>query len=529
MKKTILALLLALLLLVGGGVIFLRGTPEAAALFRRADPRDTLGFAAGETGAVTDLIGLLPAAQPESTPATANGQALLNAFLASRRYEVVGECEINGKEAGQLLRLTALDVTALGEGLREDMLPYLEDCAAGASRSEELYVDGLWREELTASAFDKALAARLETPERYLSTEDVTLRLHYAEGAWQIDNLPDLDAALLRGFDADAAARALYQTATADLPYIPLHYTIPEDALVAPVPNPENFGITDDPAVVEALLQRPEAKALINGQSLCWNADIERFPGSRIRYYLDETILALCWQEVEERGVGTFTEIFIADGSQFRRRIAGDEPWSYAFRSASRFAQESNAVVASGGDFYFHGRNCGVTVYQRQLIRFEPNSCDVCYITPTGDLLFTYRGQFQEQEEAEQFIRDNDVLFSLAFGPVLIDNGVDMTPDTYAWGEINDTYARSALGLLGERHYLLMNLNCGQGQYYYLMTLRQAADAMIRRGCVKAYTLDGGQTATTVFNGQLINPVQFGVEKDISDVIYFATAVPNEG
>ena len=47
---------------------------------------------------------------------------------------------------------------------------------------------------------------------------------------------------------------------------------------------------------------------------------------------------------------------------------------------------------------------------------------------------------------------------------------------------------------------------------------------MLKRGCWKAYALDGGQTATTVFGGQLINPVQFGQEKEISDVIYFASA-----
>ena len=71
-----------------------------------------------------------------------------------------------------------------------------------------------------------------------------------------------------------------------------------------------------------------------------------------------------------------------------------------------------------------------------------------------------------------------------------------------------------------------MNINCWRPgtEYYYLATLRQAADAMIARGCRKAYTLDGGQTATTVFHGELINPVQFGWEKEISDVIYFASA-----
>ncbi len=187
----------------------------------------------------------------------------------------------------------------------------------------------------------------------------------------------------------------------------------------------------------------------------------------------------------------------------------------------------SNAVLALGGDFYHHGRACGISVYQREIVRFEPHSCDVCYITTDGDMLFSYRDQFTTEEEARQFAEDNDVLFSLVFGPVLIDDGVDVTPESYPWGEIKDRYARSALGLLGRHHYLTMNINCyGYDKYYYLATLRQAADAMLARGCVKAYTLDGGQTATTVFGGQLINPVQFGWEKDISDVIYFATAVP---
>ena len=48
---------------------------------------------------------------------------------------------------------------------------------------------------------------------------------------------------------------------------------------------------------------------------------------------------------------------------------------------------------------------------------------------------------------------------------------------------------------------------------------------MIARGCRKAYALDGGQTATTAFGGVLINPVQFGQEKEISDLIYFASAL----
>ena len=75
-----------------------------------------------------------------------------------------------------------------------------------------------------------------------------------------------------------------------------------------------------------------------------------------------------------------------------------------------------------------------------------------------------------------------------------------------------------------------MNINCDttRPELDHLPNLRDAADAMVKRGCWKAYTLDGGRTATTVFHYELINPVQYGKEIPISDIIYFASAVPME-
>ena len=82
--------------------------------------------------------------------------------------------------------------------------------------------------------------------------------------------------------------------------------------------------------------------------------------------------------------------------------------------------------------------------------------------------------------------------------------------------------------MLGDKHYLTLNINCLQPGYYYLATLRQAADAMVERGCIKAYALDGGQTAEIVMFGAPINHVDFGFERTVSDIIYFATAIPEE-
>ena len=303
-------------------------------------------------------------------------------------------------------------------------------------------------------------------------------------------------------------------------------HIIPENSLTGMEPDPEGYHESMEAEELTAFLQREEVQKLLGDRQLVWNADIERFPDTPVRWYFDETILCIVWQEVEAQTVGTFSETIIADGSQLRRKISADELWSFAFETTSQFAADTHAVLAFGGDFYYHGRACGIGIYQREFYRFDPVTCDTCYITADGDMLFSYRRQFAEQAEAEQFARENNVLFSLGFGPVLIDDYVDVTPEDYPWGEVKDTYARSALGLMEEHHYLTMNLNCGDAgtEYYNLATLRQAADAMVARGCRKAYALDGGQTATTVFGGVLINPVQFGWEKEISDIIYFASA-----
>ena len=46
-------------------------------------------------------------------------------------------------------------------------------------------------------------------------------------------------------------------------------------------------------------------------------------------------------------------------------------------------------------------------------------------------------------------------------------------------------------------------------------------------GITKAFALDGGQTATIIANDRLINRPTYGTQRMISDIIYFATALPD--
>ena len=510
--KILVLFLLILIILLFGGILVLRVLGSRG----MAEPPFS-AVPTKEPPALTSLNG--PSFQTDNAQQARLDQAYAQVWA----YAPEGSCQVTGETAQQQLSLTVLDADALaGTGLREALLERLNQRVILARRAAEIYSeDGSYRQELLQEDYETLLEERLTHPQDYLIHISVTLQYYDTESGWELQNLEEL-------YPLRPDSDALFAAATEALPYLPLHYAIEEQALCGPEPDESKFVLTEDPAVIAALLETPDAKRLIGEQTLVWNPDISLIPGTLLRCYLDESILCIVWQEEEALGVGTFSEIFIADGSQLRRKISSDEPWSLWFEKTSDFARKANAVLAVGGDFYYHDRSCGISVYNREIIRFRPDNADTCFITADGDMLFRYRGDETSREETEQFLRDNDVLFSLAFGPVLIDDGVDVTPDFYPWGEINDYYARSALGLLGRHHYLTMNLNCGKGEYDHLPSLRHAADAMVARGCYKAYTLDGGQTASTAFHYELINPVQFGWEKPISDVIYFATAVPVE-
>ena len=327
----------------------------------------------------------------------------------------------------------------------------------------------------------------------------------------------------LSGRFAQAVENELHISALEDITFIRRSYSIPESALVAPRPDPALFGETDDPNVVQAVVD--SAAALLDGQTLAWNKDIAFMPGSTIKYYCDETILAIAWKEALGNSAVSFGEIKTADGSQIRRYIANNSYGSDVQLYASDMARDVNAVIALNGDFYAF-RSIGITVYGRQLYRNSGKSLDTCFITASGDLVFAHRGELQSDEDTKRFVEEHDVVFSLSFGPILVENGELLPAESYGdypIGELNRIYSRSGIGQLGERHYLIATLG-EQGPYNTRAQLYTFAGYLADKGCVSAYTLDGGQTATMIFNGTTFNRVDWDSERTMSDIVYFATA-----
>jgi len=306
-------------------------------------------------------------------------------------------------------------------------------------------------------------------------------------------------------------------TALSDLTYIhvPKIYVLDDDALCGNTPNPACSGKTKDPAVVRAVID--SAAELLDGQELYWNEDLPFYQVEDISWYLDDTILVINWAE-KKAGCPLYyySEVKIAHASQFRRMLTDNTFGSSHEYYCTEMAKKAKAVLASNGDFYLH-RRAGINVYNGKLYRCE-NGLDSCFIDGKGNLLVKTADETMTEAEAQAFIEENKVSFSLSFGPVLVRDGQLLEVPDYPIGELTHECIRSALGQLGKLHYVVL--------FSTRTPIERIGPKMQEMGCYTAYALDGGQTAETVFLGRPQSPWFFGAQRQVSDIFYFATAYP---
>ena len=301
-------------------------------------------------------------------------------------------------------------------------------------------------------------------------------------------------------------------------------YELNDADLVAPEPDQSKFGQTEDPSSMTEFLK--QVQKVHGWQPMYFTTEVEIFAGSKVMYYLDDTIAAITWKEVHDGSVYTFSEVKIAHPSQIRRFLADGVYGSDKQYTTTEMAESVNAVVASSGDFH-RFRSFGICVYEGQVKKVEGTYAETCYIDDKGDLLFTYGGDITTTAKAQQFVDENNIRFSLCFGPILVDDYEVVEHTWYGVGEINEGYARAALCQMGELHYIVATANT-EGPNQEIPTVKMFQRNIAATGCRMAYSLDGGQTAAIVMNDLLINRPVYGTQRKISDIIYFATAIPEE-
>lgn len=298
-------------------------------------------------------------------------------------------------------------------------------------------------------------------------------------------------------------------------------YWLSDNDLVAPEPNPDCYGSTADPVALQAVIDN--ARGILDGQELIFQSNTQLYPGTEAQYYSDPTIFAVTWKQRINQCVYVISEIKIEDPSQFRRFLSDGEFASGSKYLTTQMATSVNAVVAANGDYYAM-RQMGTIVYNSQVLRDDGHYMDTCFIDGNGDLVFFRADEMTDSKQIRQFVADNQVRFSVAFGPVLVEDGKACAmPTRYPVGEMNQPNARAALCQVDPLHYLLVVASI-QPPYDAGVKLSEFAATLEDMGVKKAYNLDGGRSATLSMDNKLINYVY---ERLVSDIIYFATAIPD--
>lgn len=273
-------------------------------------------------------------------------------------------------------------------------------------------------------------------------------------------------------------------------------YTLPIDSSPGYEPDPELFFVVTD-------------------------SDLPVWNNKEVLRYKDESIEVTVWAEYINNDVYNFAEVKISHASQIRRELAGNEYGKKRYLT-SAIAESVNAVVAVNGDYYSY-RTQGICVSGGVLYRNNPTQKDILLVDNNGDF-HCFTGQ---EFPNSNILEEKEIMFALTFGPTLVQNSqvtADASNDTYS--SIRVINPRSAIGQIGELHYLICVVE-GRFKDSNGALFKELGQVMLDKGCHTAYNLDGGQSSTLYFNHSVYNRVSNGGERAISDIIYFASAVPD--
>ena len=185
-------------------------------------------------------------------------------------------------------------------------------------------------------------------------------------------------------------------------------------------------------------------------------------------------------------------------------------------QKTSQMLEENNGILAVSGDNY-NQRDYGIIIRNGILYR-KHSSTDIMAIFDDGSMkTYPIKG-----ETADNLISQG-ALHTYSFGPNLLSGG-NPIPDFKGLTSnyLRNLQPRCAVGMIEPYHYFFVVVDGRAPDYSQGVTMEELSVIMYDLGCVEAYNLDGGGSATMVFMGKLINrPQGREHERKIADAIIF--------
>ena len=210
-------------------------------------------------------------------------------------------------------------------------------------------------------------------------------------------------------------------------------------------------------------------------------------------------------------------DVTVSDASDLKTALADNTYGRNITDTTSDMAANNNAVLAINGDYY-GARQSGYVIRNGKLYRDTSGNRDALVIQKNGEFKFVS----ESETSASELIKDG-ALQVFSFGPVLLNNGEISVGENDEVGMAMASNPRTALGYLGNNHYVFV-VSDGRTSESAGLSLYELASFMKELGVKDAYNLDGGGSSTMVFKGEIINnPTtsgRSGEERAVSDIVY---------
>ncbi len=197
--------------------------------------------------------------------------------------------------------------------------------------------------------------------------------------------------------------------------------------------------------------------------------------------------------------------------------------------SVSGMASQYHAVVAINGD-NFQSETAKKTFEYRMTykVRSKTNQTkDMLIIDENGDFhLVTAQKSDAQSKALAAVAAEHRIVNAMTFGPALVIDGTEQEISKNYGFNPNRPEPRAAIGQTGTLSYVLAVAE-GRGASSGV-NFQQLAHFMYGLGCRQAFNLDGGNSAEMVFGDRKYKGMPGGDERGLNDIIYFATAVPEE-
>lgn len=215
-------------------------------------------------------------------------------------------------------------------------------------------------------------------------------------------------------------------------------------------------------------------------------------------------------------------DVQITDPSQILTAFAGGRYHKERREVPTVMAEETGAVLAFNADFYNYNNDISLVIRNGVLYRDRYSARDLLTIDTDGQL-GGILAKDRKRGNGEAYI-EQGMFNCFEFGPMLVmDNQPLPLPAKYYIDTSDKTREpRTAIGQIGENHYVVIVADGRREGWSDGMTLQEMQWLFMDLGCTLGYNLDGGGSSALVLNGELINKVSGGEQRPVGEILYFS-------